>query len=184
MRRLACLALGLAAALGCEDRPPPRSTYLPGGASGEAPIEGDYTPGEMRLRPEVCRGEPLYPDFRRLTEDDLVEFLEKHGMKTRKIRARRDLVYVEITDFEEPLRLRVAILDSPAAAGLELHEAILEHGPGSWGAHRSNLAVLAPIASPRQAVGFAAKSKLACWGVLTMAGLDDTFVVPGGYMEL
>ena len=27
-------------------------------------------------------------------------------------------------------------------------------------------------------------ASLACWGVLTVAGRDDTFVVPGGYREL
>jgi hypothetical protein len=28
------------------------------------------------------------------------------------------------------------------------------------------------------------KTKLACWGVLTMSARDDDFVVPGGYTEL
>jgi hypothetical protein len=33
-------------------------------------------------------------------------------------------------------------------------------------------------------LAFALKTRLACWGVLTVAGRDDDFVVPGGYTEL
>ena len=137
------------------------------------------------LMPQVCEGESLTPEFGTLNEEDLVTFLEKHGYKTRIVRARRDLVYVDaFTSGDDFVRLRVALLPSPAAAGRELHEAILDHGPGSWGVHRSNLAVLAPIGSYAQIISFASESKLSCWGVLTVAGLDDTLVVPGGYMEL
>ena len=81
------------------------------------------------------------------------------------------------------MRLRVAILPDAPAAGRDLHEAILQHGTGSWGVHRGNLAVLAPIGDPDEIVSFAAKTKLACWGVLTLAGRDDSFVTPGGYFE-
>jgi hypothetical protein len=49
--------------------------------------------------------------------------------------------------------------------------------------HRGNLAVLAPIGSMDQILEFAGRTKLACWGVLTVAARDDDFVVPGGYME-
>ena len=31
---------------------------------------------------------------------------------------------------------------------------------------------------------FAIKTKLACWGVLSVSGRDDDFVEPGGYSEL
>jgi hypothetical protein len=85
---------------------------------------------------------------------------------------------------EIPARLRVAVLPNAQLAGRELHEALLEHGPGSWGVHRSNLAVLAPIGSPDQVVAFATKTQLACWGVITTSGRDDTFVITGGYTEL
>jgi hypothetical protein len=61
---------------------------------------------------------------------------------------------------------------------------LLEHGSGAWGVHRSNLAVLGPAGSHADDVTFAAKTKLACWGVFTIAGRDDTFVVPGGYTEI
>jgi hypothetical protein len=144
-------------------------------------------PGAMRLHTDVCNGmAELRPEFKTLTENDLIGFLKTQGFNTRSIRARSDLVYVEITNPPGGgiVRLRVAILPSPYEAGTELHEAILQHGAGSWGVHRSNLAVLAPIGSTNQIVGFAVKTKLACWGVLTLSGRDDDFVVPGGYTEL
>jgi hypothetical protein len=156
-----------------------------GTGSAEANVEGPLTPGAMRLRPAACNGEVLKPDYTPQTEQALVAFLGAHGYETRTMRARSDLVYVDIMNAgDHPVRLRVAILQDPPAAGRELHEAILQHGPGSWGVHRSNLAVLAPIGDPDEVVSFAVKTKLACWGVFTVAGLDDTFVVPGGYMEL
>ena len=156
-----------------------------GGSNADAQIEGSLAPGEMRLKPAACAGEPLKPDYSPLTEGALVSFLNAHGFESRTVRARGDLVYVDITNAgDHPVRLRVAILGDPPAAGRELHEAILQHGPGSWGVHRSNLAVLAPIGDPDEVVSFAVKTKLACWGVFTMAGLDDTFVIPGGYREL
>src|SRR5262249_22063385 len=156
-----------------------------GGGNAEGHVEGSLTPGAMRLKPSACEGEALKPDYSVLNEAALVAFLGAHGSETRVVRARGDLVFVDVTNAgDHPVRLRVAILDNPPAAGRELHEAILQHGPGSWGVHRSNLAVLAPIGDPEEVVSFAVKTKLACWGVLTMAGLDDTFVVPGGYMAL
>ena len=36
----------------------------------------------------------------------------------------------------------------------------------------------------REALAFAVKYKLVCWGVFTYAGLDDAYVVPGPYAEL
>lgn len=141
--------------------------------------------GELRFKPSVCRGESLKPEFEPLTEESLARFLRAKGYEVRRIRARSDLIYLEIRHSNgTDLRLRIAILKDANAAGRELHEAILEHGPGSWGFHRSNLAVLAPIGSLGQIISFATDSKVACWGVVTAAGLDDTFVIPGGYTEL
>ncbi|MGC4088526.1 MAG: hypothetical protein QM756_11650 [Polyangiaceae bacterium] len=82
------------------------------------------------------------------------------------------------------MRMRVAILRNADEAGAELNQGILQHGIGSWGVHRSNLAVLGPIGALTDDMTFAAKAKLACWGVFTIADRDDTFVVPGGYFEL
>ncbi len=81
------------------------------------------------------------------------------------------------------VRLRVAILANASLAGEELR-AMLQHGQGSWGIHRSNLAVLGPIGSAEDDLAFAGKYKLACWGMFSMAGRDDTISVPGAYREL
>ena len=82
------------------------------------------------------------------------------------------------------VRLRLAVLEDSPHASADLHQSILEHGPGWWGARRSNLALLAPRASLHDALAFAIKYKLACWGVFTYGGLDDAYVVPGPYGEL
>ncbi|HEY2407209.1 MAG TPA: hypothetical protein VGI10_14465 [Polyangiaceae bacterium] len=142
------------------------------------------TLGELRLRPEACQGIELRPDYSQLRVQNLIAFLQSGGFEVKETRARGDLSYLDLMSSGGPVRLRVATLDSAGAAGRDLHQAILEHGPGSWGVHRSNLAVLAPIADIDDMLAFALKTRLACWGVLTVAGRDDSFVVPGGYTEL
>jgi len=173
------------AATACGEAPPPNA-YMTTPSGGGSYARGSLSLGEARLRPEVCRDmAENKPETTRLDENALVAFLQRQGFQTTVIRARADLVYVDVTNAggDRPLRLRVAVLNDAPAAGADLHKAILEHGSGSWGVHRSNLAVLGPIGDVDQIVAFAGKSKLACWGVLTVAGLDDDFVVPGGYME-
>lgn len=172
------------ATVGCGESLPVAYMSTPGG--GDHFVKGSMAVGEVRLRPEVCDGvAENKPEGARLDEKALTAFLERQGLQSTVVRARPDLVYVDVTNAggDGPMRLRVAILDDAHAAGADLHKAILQHGSGSWGVHRSNLAVLAPIGSVDQIVEFAGRSKLACWGVLTLAGRDDDFVVPGGYME-
>ena len=142
--------------------------------------------GEVRFRPEVCRGIDVSPVGRPLEADDFVSFLKSQGLDTRVMRARHDLVLVDVINAGTPVpvRFRVAVLGSTGAAGHELHTALLQKGQGTWGIQRSNLAVLAPTASANDAVVMAGKLRLACWGVFMIAGSDDTFVVPGGYTEL
>jgi hypothetical protein len=139
-----------------------------------------------QFKPSLCQGENLAQEFGALTEADFLRFLEKQGLDARLERQREDLVYVNVTGAgaTAPVRLRVAILNSADEAGHDLHEALLQHGQGSWGVHRSNLAILGPLGEASDDVAFAAKSKLACWGVFTIAGRNDSFVVPGGYSEL
>jgi len=141
---------------------------------------------ELRFKEGLCTGEPMKPAREHLSEAALIRFLKAQQLDVRLERARADLVFAVVTGAgtSGPVRLRVAILDSPDQAGRELHEALLEHGEGSWGIHRSNLAVLGPVSGYTDSMVFAAKTKLACWGVFTIAGQDDTFVVPGGYMEI
>jgi hypothetical protein len=40
------------------------------------------------------------------------------------------------------------------------------------------------VGDPEDDIAFAARTKLACWGVFTVTGLDDAFVIPGAYTEL
>jgi hypothetical protein len=140
--------------------------------------------GEVRLRPDACSGVDLHPDYRELSVAQLIEFLRASGYEPSETRARNDLSYLDLKTPNGPVRLRVATLESSRAAGRDLHEAILQHGPGAWGVHRANLAVLGPNSDPENMLAFALKTRLACWGVLTVAGRDDNFVVPGGYTEL
>ncbi len=140
----------------------------------------------LRFRAGLCDADELHPDYARLDETSLTRFLERQHMDARIERPRADLLYVSLggAGTEKPIRLRVAILASADEAGRELHQGILQHGPGSWGVRRSNLAVLGPVGSTGDDIAFVGVTKLACWGVFTIAGTDDAFVVPGGYTEL
>jgi len=161
---------------------PQGKTYVQG-FDGE---QHAVVPGEVRLLPSVCKDVDVAQEHRTLSADDFVKFLRQQGLAAKVTRARGDLVYVDVANAgtKSPLRFRVAILDSPGAAGRDLHIALLQHGEGRWGVHRANLAVLGPEGSDDDIVAFAARTKLACWGVLTISGLDDTYVIPGGYAEL
>lgn len=186
--RALVLALVSVVVLGCGSSDlhiagaPPASQYL---VSFEGEPSGAEL-GAVRLKPEVCRGIDLKPVGRPLDADDFVAFAKTQGLETRLVRARQDLVFVDVLNAgtAAPVRFRVAILGTAGGAGHELHTALLQQGRGTWGLHRSNLAVLAPNASPDDAVVMASKLRFACWGVLMIAGHDDTFVVPGGYTEL
>lgn len=139
---------------------------------------------DIRFKPSVCQGIDLTPAYADIGPGDLVAFLRANGSAVKLEQARSDLFFAVVqAGGLAPVRLRVAVLDTPAKAGRDLHEAVLEHGPGAWGVHRSNLAVLAPIGDVDEVVTFATRSRLACWGELIMAGRDDDFVIPGGYRE-
>lgn len=186
---LPLLALCLSAVVGCSSASGNMRLSSGGDAdSSLEPMEGGASTdiGTKRFKTSVCQGIDLKPEYSLLDENALLKFLKEQGLETRLTPARGDLVYLDVMNggTREPVRLRVAILKSSYEAGRDLHDALLQHGHGSWGVHRSNLAVLGPIASSEDAIVFAVKTKLACWGVMTMAGRDDTFVIPGGYLEL
>lgn len=142
------------------------------------------SPEEARFGREVCKDYDIRPTYTVNGVDDFEQFLRERGFTIRREDPRRDLSYLDITGAGvKNLRLRVATLPTPIEAGRDLHEAILQHGMGSWGVHRSRLAVLIPPSDTESAVDFASRSKLACWGEMMIAGRDDTFVVPGGYRE-
>ena len=159
-------------------------TMLAAAGAGLGCGGGSYHP--TPLQPAVCSGIDLQPASTALDEMSLINFLKAQGVPTRIERARADLVYVEVQlNAQKWVRLRVAVLGSPMLAGRELHDAMLQHKEGSWGVHRSNLAVLGPVEKIDDTIAFAQKTKLACWGVLTIAAsADEAVVVPGGYREL
>jgi hypothetical protein len=158
-------------------------TYVTQPSAGPA---NAANPAGLRFKPGLCSAEELRPDGRVLTEGNLIEFLNRQQLDVRIERPRADLIYLVVSGAgtDAPVRLRVAILNGPSQAGLDLHQALLEHGPGSWGVHRSNLAVLGPIGSLDDDLVFAAKTRLSCWGMFMTAGRDDIYAVPGGYREL
>jgi hypothetical protein len=143
---------------------------------------------QFKIAPDACKGIDTHPIHAPLTPDDLSRFLEGQGVKITAKKARGNLYWYDFPNGREPpnnfVRLRLAILDDSAGAAKDLHASLLEHGPGWWGVRRSNLAVLAPKASLHDALAFALKYKLPCWGVFTMAGNDDAYVVTGPYSEL
>jgi hypothetical protein len=147
---------------------------------------GADDPAALRFKPGLCDAQELRPDGRQLGEGNLIEFLGRQQLDVRIERPRSDLIYLVVSGAgtDVPVRLRVAVLKNADEAGSELHNALLQQGPGAWGVRRSNLAVLGPIGSLDDDLTFAAKTRLSCWGMFMTAGRDDTYAVPGGYREL
>jgi hypothetical protein len=145
----------------------------------------------MRIRPEVCDGLDVRPDYSTLNEASFVRFLEQMHYEVQVQRQQvdakdreLDYVFVTVPGIAQPVPLRVAVLQNADDAGRSLLEGLLQRGSGSWGVHRANLAVLGPTGTKSDDLAFAAATKLACWGTLTVAmSSDDVVVVPGGYTE-
>jgi hypothetical protein len=152
--------------------------------SGGAATAND--PAGLRFKPGLCDAQELRPDGQTLSEGNLIEFLSRQQLDVRIERPRSDLIYLVVSGAgtDVPVRLRVAVLKNADEAGAELHQALLQHGSGAWGVRRSNLAVLGPIGSLDDDLTFAAKTRLACWGMFMTSGRDDAYAVPGGYREL
>lgn len=141
--------------------------------------------GTFKFKAELCGDMDTRPMMSRLTQEDFARFLEAQGQGRDAVKARSNLYWVEFPGADGgSVKLRLAVLDSAEDAAEDLHRSLLEHGPGWWGIRRSNLAILAPKASLSEAVAFAVRYKLPCWGVFNYASLDDVTVVPGPYAEL
>jgi len=142
----------------------------------------------FRVREDVCKGIDLGVATRPLSADDLTRFLKSSGADNIEIKARGNLYWFDFPGDDpedgDVVRLRLAVLGDAKEAASELHKALLEHGPGWWGLRRSNLSVLAPRAGVAEAMAFALRYKLPCWGMFEMADADDVMVIPGPYMEL
>lgn len=142
--------------------------------------------GSFKFRSTACEGIDTHAVTATLTQDAFTRFLQSQGAQFPAVKARGNLYWYEMPgdDEGETVRLRLAVLDNPEAAAQELHQSLLEHGPGWWGVRRSNLAILAPKASLGEAVAFALRYKLVCWGVFMWSDVDDVYVVAGPYAEL
>ena len=85
-----------------------------------------------------------------LNQEDFTRFLEAQGVKIEPRKARNNLYWYDFPNGEAApknfVRLRLAVLEDSPHASADLHQSILEHGPGWWGVRRSNLALLAPKA--------------------------------------
>ena len=178
-----CAAIGLLAGCGKPSQMPPAehpAQYAePFGTSGRG----------LKLRAPVCDGFDLRPDFASLDEASLIRFLQQQHYSVQVERQQVDpkqpaltFLFVSVPG-GRTIPLRVAILPSPDDAGASLYDALIARGSGFWGFRRGNLAVLGPVGGRDEDLEFAAKSKLACWGTLTIADGDDVLVVAGGYAE-
>lgn len=166
-----------------------------------APDEGVASPdqdGEASIRlngfvikEDVCKDIDTHPVTQKLSPDDFARYLETRGIKVEPRKARDNLYWFdfptgEAKDGEKSpfVRLRLAVLRDQFSASRDLHESLLDHGPGWWGLRRSNLAILAPKTDLSTALGFALKYKLVCWGMFAYSGTEDVYVVPGPYTQL
>jgi hypothetical protein len=142
----------------------------------------------MKIAPQACDKIDTHAVVSPLNQEDFSRFLQDQGLKLEARKARDNLYWYDFPNGDPApknfVRLRLAVLGDTAHAAADLHQSILEHGPGWWGVRRSNLAVLAPKASVHDALAFALKYKLPCWGIFTYGGLDDAYVVSGPYNEL
>jgi hypothetical protein len=143
---------------------------------------------KMKIAPQACDKIDTHAVTSPLNQEDFTRFLEGQGVKVEPRKARDNLYWYDFPNGEAPpnnfVRMRLAVLADSPHASADLHQSILEHGPGWWGVRRSNLAVLAPRAGLPDALAFALKYKLPCWGMFTYGGLDDAYVVSGPYAEL
>jgi hypothetical protein len=142
----------------------------------------------VKVAPSACEKVDTHPITSKLNQEDFSRFLEAQGVKLEPRKARDNLYWYDFPNGQEApknfVRLRLAVLEDVPHASADLHQSVLEHGPGWWGVRRSNLAILAPKASLHDALAFAVKYKLVCWGVFTYAGNDDAYVIPGPYAEM
>jgi hypothetical protein len=142
----------------------------------------------FRVRDDVCKGIDTSTQTKTLSYDDLSRHLRSIKAPNIEIKARGNLYWFDFPGADpedgDIVRLRLAVLEDAKEAAIELHKSLLEHGPGWWGLRRSNLSVLAPKAGTAEAMAFAIRWKLICWGMFEKAAADDVMVIPGPYMEL
>jgi hypothetical protein len=184
-------ALGLTACSGLYsgidypgDLPDPHPSLITPENEPDAPVLFNRT----KVSPKACENVDTHPITARLNQEDFARYLDTQGLKLVPRKARDNLYWFDFPNGQDPpknfVRLRLAVLEDTPHASADLHQSLLEHGPGWWGVRRSNLAILAPKASLSDALAFALKYKLVCWGIFTYAGNDDAYVIPGPYAEM
>lgn len=151
---------------------------------------GRSGPSALSWAPNVCASLDVRPEYKVLDESSLVTFLRNEQFNVRVERQPVEphkpelvFVFVEVPGTSEPVPLRVAILPAADDAGHALADGLAERGVGVWGVHRSNLAVLGPAGAAEDDLAFAARTKLACWGVFTLNDSGNAVVIPGAYGE-
>lgn len=153
----------------------------------EGEPDPSVTLSNFRINPKVCAGFDTHVITQQLEQEDLTRFFASQQQNIEPKKARSDLFWYEFPTSKKVsdgvVRLRLAVLKDRTAAAKDLHDTLLQHGPGWWGVRRGNLALLAPKTSLSQALRFAIKTKLVCWGMFTYAGSDDVYVTTGGYSE-
>ncbi len=186
---LAALAAGLTACAGLEsgidypsDLPSDFGPFL---FTPENQRDPPLAFNRAKIAPTACDQIDTHTISCALNQEDFNRFLEAQGVKIEPRKARNNLYWYDFPNGGEApknfVRLRLAVLEDSPHASADLHQSILEHGPGWWGVRRSNLALLAPRTSLQTALSFALKYKLPCWGMFTYGGLDDAYVLPGPY---
>lgn len=169
------------------DTPAPDQLVVSPDQDGEASIRLNG----FVIKDDACKDIDTHPVTQKLSPDDFARYLEARGLKVEPRKARDNLYWFDFPTGEAKegekapfVRLRLAVLRDQFSASRDLHESLLDHGPGWWGLRRSNLAILAPKADLSTALGFALKHKLVCWGMFAYAGAEDVYVVPGPYTQL
>src|SRR5215208_3901174 len=82
--------------------------------------------GSFKIGPEACKGMDTRPIVQPLNQEDFTRFLEASGVKVQPRKARTNLYWYDFPNGEGGfLRLRLAILDTPAAAAKDLHGSLL-----------------------------------------------------------
>lgn len=169
------------------DTPAPDQLVVSPDQDGEASIRLNG----FVIKEDACKDIDTHPITQKLSPDDFARYLETQGLKIEPRKARDNLYWFDFPTGEGKdseknkfVRLRLAVLRDQFAASRDLHESLLDHGPGWWGLRRSNLAILAPKTDLSTALGFALKHKLVCWGMFAYSGTEDVYVVPGPYTQL
>ena len=96
---------------------------------------------KMKIAPSLCEKVDTHAITSKLNQEDFTRFLEAQGVKIEPRKARDNLYWYDFPNGGEApknfVRLRLAILEDQPHASADLHQSILEHGPGWWGVRRS-----------------------------------------------